>query len=303
VRCGLSSGSGDQLCGPLAILLWSWVLAVLVYWGLVTLPCTLSLGQGQRSISQLSAVSILCWFVDCFSILQHCLALDVAHWFRRWVLWTAICHISGSSSSSACCQPVCLFTLCLLKVCTENSSLTLPTSLVQQLIGCLTFQALFTVSLCEDQLLAPLPFSGALSAPCPLCCMFLFSSLFIIQFCFFAGWGSVCPEGYAGLLRGGCGNTAWCLFAHLLVCISQAGLELVSGSMGALLFSQCNVAWRGFVRAGVSGVRVLLLLGGIFSAKCGSSISTKFLIYGAHAVCFLPLVTILDSPEMLFLRK
>jgi hypothetical protein len=44
------------------------------------------------------------------------------------------------------------------------------------------------------------------------------------------------------------------LFAHLLVCISQAGLELDSGSMGALLFPQCNVVWRTFVWAG--GFRV-----------------------------------------------
>jgi hypothetical protein len=31
-----------------------------------------------------------------------------------------------------------------------------------------------------------------------------------------------------------------------------------------------------------------------FSAKCGSSVSAKFLFYGAHTVCFLPLATILD---------
>jgi hypothetical protein len=31
-----------------------------------------------------------------------------------------------------------------------------------------------------------------------------------------------------------------------------------------------------------------------FSAKCGSSLSARFLIYGVHAICFLPLVTILD---------
>jgi hypothetical protein len=80
-----------------------------------------------------------------------------------------------------------------------------------------------------------------------------------------------------------------------LVCISQAGFEPASGSTGALLFSQCNVAWRSFVWAGGSGVRVLFLLGVFFSAKGRSSVSAKVLIYGAHAVCFLPLVSILDS--------
>jgi hypothetical protein len=50
-----------------------------------------------------------------------------------------------------------------------------------------------------------------------------------------------------------------CLFAHLLVCISQPGLELASGSAGALLFPQCNTAWRSLLRAGVQGFAVLFL--------------------------------------------
>jgi hypothetical protein len=37
-----------------------------------------------------------------------------------------------------------------------------------------------------------------------------------------------------------------------LLDVSQAGLEPVSGGTGALLFSQCNVAWRSFVWAGGS---------------------------------------------------
>jgi hypothetical protein len=60
-------------------------------------------------------------------------------------------------------------------------------------------------------------------------------------------------------------------------------LEPASGSAGALLFSQCNVAWRSFDRLGVQGVEVLILLGAFFSDKCGSSISARFLIYRAHA--------------------
>jgi hypothetical protein len=101
---------------------------MLVYWGLVSLPCPLCLGQGHRSISWLPAVSVLCWFGDCFSILQCCLTLDVAQWLRRWDLWTVICPISGSSLSPAHCQPICLSSLCLLKVRMEISSLLLPAS-------------------------------------------------------------------------------------------------------------------------------------------------------------------------------
>jgi hypothetical protein len=37
-------------------------------------------------------------------------------------------------------------------------------------------------------------------------------------------------------------------------------LELVSGNAGALLFSQCNMAWRSFYRLGVQGFRFLFLL-------------------------------------------
>jgi hypothetical protein len=65
-----------------------------------------------------------------------------------------------------------------------------------------------------------------------------------------------------------------------------------------------SLTWHGEVLygLGVRGVRVVLLLGVFFfSAKCGCSISTKFLIYGAHAVCFLPLVAFLDLSKKCFI--
>jgi hypothetical protein len=51
---------------------------------------------------------------------------------------------------------------------------------------------------------------------------------------------------------------------------------------------------------GVQDVGVLLLLGGFFSVKSGSYILARFLIYGVHAVHFLPLVTILDLSLFVF---
>jgi hypothetical protein len=66
------------------------------------------------------------------------------------------------------------------------------------LLAFLPFQTLFTESSCRDHLLAPPPFSGALKAPHPLCCTFLFSSLFIIVI-FWGGQGAVSPGDYAGL--------------------------------------------------------------------------------------------------------
>jgi hypothetical protein len=65
--------------------------------------------------------------------------------------------------------------------------------------------------------------------------------LFRFFFFLFAGWGLVCPGGYAGLAQGWLWEYRVLLIAHLLVCISQAGLEPVSGGAGDLLVSQCNV--------------------------------------------------------------
>jgi hypothetical protein len=50
------------------------------------------------------------------------------------------------------------------------------------LLALLPFKPLFTESLCEDQLLAPPTFSGALTAFQSLCCVLVFTSLFIVPF-------------------------------------------------------------------------------------------------------------------------
>jgi hypothetical protein len=78
----------------------------------------------------------------------------------------------------------------------------------------------------------------------------------------------------------------------LLVCVSQASLEPASGSVGALLSSQCNMAWRRFVLAGGLGCQNFASSWFFFSAKCGSSVSTRLLVYRAQLI--LPLDTILD---------
>jgi hypothetical protein len=121
-------------------------------------------------------------------------------------------------------------------------------------------------------------------------------SQFLIYYSFFLqGGGQFVQEAMLVYPRGGCGSTTCQLFAHLLVCIPQGGLELPSGSAGALLVSQCNGAWGSFVQAAGLGFQGFASSWWFFSAKCGSIISARFLIYGAHIICSFPLVAILDQ--------
>jgi hypothetical protein len=178
----------------------------------------------------------------------------------------------------------------------------------QQLITCplsalLPFQPLFTESSHGDQLLANPPFSSALTAPRPLCYVLVFCSLFtqffgflFLGFLFFCRVGGQSVQRLCWFIPGmavGIPHDVWCSPVGLLnVC--QAGLELASSSMGTLLFSQCNVAWRSFPWARGSVCQSFDSSWCFISAKYGSSISAGFLIYRAHAVCFCALVAILD---------
>jgi hypothetical protein len=65
-------------------------------WGLISLSCPISLRQGQFSISLPTAVRVSWWFALYFSILRDSLPLGVAHWLRRWALWSATCSALGS---------------------------------------------------------------------------------------------------------------------------------------------------------------------------------------------------------------
>jgi hypothetical protein len=259
----------NQLCSPPAVLLWIWVFAVLDYWALVSLPFPLSLGQGQWSVIWPPSVSMLWWFADYFSILQCCLTLDVAHWLRRWALCTTTWPISGSGLSPTCCQPFCLFSICLLKVQAEISFLLLPS------------------------------FSGMLSATPSLCCVLVFSSLYIVQFVFFffASGGQSAQGAMLVYPSGGWGKATWSL---VLTCWSAKCLPSRFGAMfggtAAFLVSQCNVAWRSFSQARGSGCQSFDFSCSFISAKCGSSISARFWSLRAHPVCCCALVAILDPP-------
>jgi hypothetical protein len=63
-----------------------------------------------------------------------------------------------------------------------------------------------------------------------------------------------------------------CLFAHLLVCISQEVLELVSGDTGAFLFSQYNMAVEKLCMGWGFRVLEFCFFLVVFSDKFGSSV-------------------------------
>jgi hypothetical protein len=99
---------------------------------------------------------------------------------------------------------------------------------------------------------------------------------------------------------GGWGNTVWHLVLTCLVCWMSPkqvwSPRLVA--VAAHLFSQCNMVWRSFLRARGSGCQSFDSPWCFISAKCGSTISARFLIHRAHAVCFCPLVAIFDPPHI-----
>jgi hypothetical protein len=226
--------------------------------------------RNPSASSLLSACNVLLIVFQFCSII---LTLDVSHWLRRWALWTTTYPISVSSLSPAPCQLFCLSRLCLLRVRVEISSLHLPLSLVH--------------------LQLPNPYAAcSFSVPC-----LLFSFVF-----FFAGGGSVFPGGYAGLSEGWLWEYHLMFGAHLWSagCVqSRFGTDI--WWHGSPLF-QCNVAWS-FVQAGGLGRRSFDSSWCFFSATCGSSFSARFLFYGAHAVCFCTLVTILNTLFFVYFDK
>jgi hypothetical protein len=65
--------------------------------------------------------------------------------------------------------------------------------------------------------------------------------------------------------------------------------------MRALLVSLFNLEWRCYVEAGGVVVLEFYLFLVVFPARCIYSISPRF-YFRKHAFCFLPLVSISESP-------
>jgi hypothetical protein len=225
---------------------------VLVYWGFVSLSYPLSLGQDQRSVSQLPAVNVLYWFV----VFQFCNILYL------WMLLTG--------SGDELCGP--------LSALFQAAAYHPPTVSPSAFPVFVYWKFPWSSAPCFSPLLW-----YAQSTLLPLLQVPFQLVIYYSDFFLFCMAGVSLPRGLCWFIPG------WLWEYHmLLICspvglpdVSQADLELVSGSMGALLFSQCNVAWRSFVCARGSGYQSFDSSWCFLSAKGGSSVSAKFLIYRA----------------------
>jgi hypothetical protein len=165
--------------------------------------------------------------------------------------------------------------------------------IIQMLSAFLPFQPLFTESLCRNQLLVHHPFSGAPLATPSLFCVLVFSSLFIVQ-----GFFLSAQKAMLVYSRGGWGSTAWCLLLTCLVC-QMSPKQVWSWHLAvvrALLFSQCNMAWRSILQARDSGCWSFNSPCSFISTKCGSSVSVSpssycLILYPSHHLGSYPLFT------------
>jgi hypothetical protein len=68
------------------------------------------------------------------------------------------------------------------------------------------------------------------------------------------------------------------------------------GGAGALLVSPFNVEWGCYAQARGVEESKFCLFSVVFPVMCISSVSPRF-YFRKHALCFLPLATILESPR------
>jgi hypothetical protein len=189
--CILSSGSGKKLCSPPAILLWTWVFAMLVYWGacfFASPPFSGARSDICQPAPCCQHVMLVCWLFFTFAALFD----------------FGCCSLAQEMSFA------------------DHYLVYFRQRLITHLLSTLLyFPSLFTKSYRGEQLLAPPPFSDALRAPRPsaVCSFSVLCLLFSWFFFFVAGGGGQSVQGAMLVYpKGGCGNTTWCLFAHLLVC-------------------------------------------------------------------------------------
>jgi hypothetical protein len=139
----------------------------------------------------------------------------------------------------------------------------------------------------------PLPHFGTQGTPPSLLCVFFVVIAYSVFFSFYPGWGrsvQIWPRVF-------CGSTA-CHLAHLVVCVFPSRLgAAVWWRRGSPAGSPFNVKWRCYAQARGAEESKFCLFSVVFPVRCISSLSPGF-YFRRHAFCFLPLATILESPQV-----
>jgi hypothetical protein len=197
---------------------------------------------------QVPEISSVAHQLSCFGVgFLLCWITGVLFLWLTPFLWGKVSDPSASPMLSACCDGLLIiFQFCSVlwlwvlltgsgdELCWLLPGLFQAAAYHPPTVGPLPFQPLFTESSCGDQLLAPNPFSSVLSATPPLCCVLVFSSLFVFSCCVcvcVCGSGVSLPRVYAGLSQEWLGEYCMTLGAHPfgLPNVFQTGLELASG--------------------------------------------------------------------------
>jgi hypothetical protein len=203
-------------------------------------------------------------------IFQFCrgsLTLGVAHWLRRWTLWSTTCPALGSGLLPTHSWPSCLSGICLLIVLTDIISWALP--------------------------LSPVHFQLS----CPLCCC---NRLQFAVCCSVVLGGISLHKVCAVLSRGSWGNSVWHM---VLIClVSRMSCRQIWSQKQYLWWRQpssffsvksCEEAFHGL---GVQGVKGSILVGVLFPQSV-APVSQQGYGVRAQGIYFCTIVTILDLPS------
>jgi hypothetical protein len=125
----------------------------------------------------LFSIQSWCWYLSSSSVV-----VSPGGWVRRWALWTAICPISGSSSSLAYCQPSNFPGFVYWKF-TWSSAPFLSSPLFSTAEACQpsTFPSFVYWKSARKSAICPSPLLQCTQSTLPSLLCVLFSSLFIIQ--------------------------------------------------------------------------------------------------------------------------
>jgi hypothetical protein len=174
-----------------------------------------------------------CWYFSSSSVI-----VSSGSWVRMQGLWTTICLITGSASSPTYCQPSTFAGFVYWKFALSSAPF----------FSSLSSAVAFWPSTFPGFLYWKFPLVQCAQSTSLLCCIFLFSSLFIIQFFYFCRAGVSLSRVLCLYIRGIAVGIPHA--AYLLICWYASLKQGWSWRLVAPPVSPCNVEWRSLVWAG-----------------------------------------------------